>query len=105
MITMSVLSTQYVQIPVDTTFNGTQYDPTADVVQMAFMLTPPGLNPGNSDWKTASWVSPGSGLYAIRCLVGPGGSNPLSVGNYNVWVKVTDNPEVPVQVAGILAIV
>lgn len=104
MITMSVLSTQYVMVPVDTTANGAPYNPTADVVQMAFMLTPPGSNPGVSDWKTASWVTTSSGNYTVRCLVGPAGTA-LAVGNYNVWIKITDNPEVPVQNVGILSIV
>lgn len=105
MITLSVLDTRYVQVPLDTTFNGVPYNPTADVVQMAFMPSPPDANPGSGDWKAASWVTfPGG--YAVRCLVGTlNGGNVLTVGNYNIWTKVIDNPEVPVQNVGILRIV
>lgn len=106
MITLSVLSTQYVQVPIDTTFNGTPYNPTPDTVQMAFMLSPPDANPGSGDWKTASWVNLPPGGYAIRCLVGAAnGGNVLPVANYNIWVKIADSPEVPVQNVGILRIV
>ena len=106
MITMSVLTTQYVQVPIDTTFNGSPYNPTADVVSMAFMPTTTNANPGVSDWKTASWVTPVAGSYAIRCLVGPSnGGNILTVGSYNIWVKIADNPEVPIEEVGIITII
>lgn len=55
------------------------------------------------DWQLADWETI-SGRYYARCLVGPGGTVTLAVGNCNVWVKVTDNPEVPIMPAGTLTI-
>lgn len=106
MITLSVLDTRYIQVTVDTTFNGAAFNPTADPVAMAFLPSPPDANPGSGDWKTASWQTLPAGVYAVRCLVGPANSgNPLAVGTYNIWVRITDNPEVPVENVGLLHIV
>jgi hypothetical protein len=105
MITMSALSTQYVQVPIDTTFNGTPYNPTADAVAMAFMPSPPGAAPGTSDWKTGRWATLAPASWAARCLVGPAtGGVALAVGVYTIWVQITDNPEIPTASVGLLQI-
>jgi hypothetical protein len=102
-ITISSLSTVYVQVPVLATIDGVLYNPTADEVQMAF--TANGANPVT--WNTASWTSgPGTGSYLAECLVGPGsGGVDLATGTWSLWVKITDNPEIPVINAGLLVIV
>jgi hypothetical protein len=74
------------------------YDPTSFPVQFAFTLESyPETQPGDDDWLTASWsVGPGPQYWA-QCLVGPAnGGTVLAVGLYQVWVKVTGSPEVPV---------
>jgi hypothetical protein len=93
-ITQSSLSTAYIQVLIAT---GT-YDPTYDNVQFAFMLDSyPALIPSDDDWQTASWsIAPGPQYWA-QCLVGPAnGGIPLTPGLYQVWVKIIDNPQVPV---------
>lgn len=106
MITMSALSTQYVQIPVAVTVSGTPYDPRADSVMFAFKLPGTG-NPGGADWHPGSWDIAFPGSYLAQCLVGPanGGVEMPQTGTYTIWVKITDNPEVPVVTAGLLEIV
>jgi hypothetical protein len=52
---------------------------------------------------SGNWVTEG-GIYYAQALVGPGSSSILAVGFYDVYVKVTDNPEVPVIRAGLLEI-
>jgi hypothetical protein len=103
-LTHSVLSTPYINIPIKATgTNGQPVNPTGDTVQMAFMLTG---NPGPSDWHAASWDTwtyP-TLQYVAKCLIGPNSSVSLAVGTYTVWVKVTDNPEVPVLPAATLII-
>lgn len=92
---MSALSLEYVLIPVTDRLAGT--DPTSDTVQMAFLAQ--GAAPASGDWKTASWYTDSTGtipVYYARCLVGPGGTTSPSTGTYVVWLKFTDNPEVPV---------
>jgi hypothetical protein len=94
LITISRLSTEYVQVQVTFTVSGAQVNPTGDTVQMAF--THGGALPGVSDWHTASWETAGTVHYA-QCLVGPSGGVVLAPGTWNVWLKVTDSPEVPVR--------
>ena len=88
---ISSLSTVYVNIPI----TATPHDPTADVVEVAFINGP--TAPQTTDWHTAAWLS-GATVPTILILVGPGGV-PLPPGKYTVWVHITDNPEVPVMPA------
>lgn len=101
-IDISVLSREYVKVAVSATEAGSAVDPTNDTVQMAFPVL--GTDPISGDWKAATWETVGTTYYA-RCLVGPGGTVTLAAGSYNVWVKVTDNPEAPVRRAGVLKVV
>ena len=95
-----VTDTSFVRMQVAVTKNGLPYDPTGDVVTMAFPL--PGIDPQPSDWKTSSWevVSDGFGnpiaYYAI-CLVGPGSGAAidLAAGTYDVYAAPIDTPETP----------
>lgn len=103
MYSQSVLSTQYVQIPV-TVQAPTAYNPTSDVVQFAFTpVTYPVTEP--TQWVTGSWATFPGPAYWAQCLVGPAnGGTALSIGTYQVWVKITDNPEVPVLQPSLLKI-
>ena len=107
MRTQSALSTEYVPVHVRATINGvSNADPTADTAQMAFL--PVGTNPGVSDWHAASWTTiPATPetIYIAQCLVGPSGTVTLTAGTYQVWVKITDSPEIPVDTTGLLQIV
>ena len=101
-ISVSHLSLQYVSVPLTvTTLDGAPYDPTGDVVQMAFMPTATQV-PQDSDWQTAEWSTDTSNLiypYAANCLIGPGGTITLGIGTYVIYLRITDNPEIPVQIA------
>lgn len=105
-IGFSHLSTEYVLVPISATKNGAAYDPTGDTVQFAFMPTPTQV-PQVSDWQTGTWdTTSGNPIYPYnaKCLVGPGGTITLGIGNYVIYVKITDSPEVPVLVGGYLQI-
>lgn len=98
MITVAVssLSTVYVQqLIIAQSASG--YDPSGDVVQFAFTPeTYPETVPASMSWHTGSWaVFPGPKYWA-QCLVGPAGGVVLAQGLYQIWVKITDSPEVPV---------
>jgi hypothetical protein len=100
---MLAASTLYVQVPIQATVSGTPYDPTGDAVAMAFM--PGSGQPGSGDWNTGSWQTTAQGIYLAQCLVGPENSGVvLAPGTYAVFVKITDNPEVPVLPSGSLQI-
>lgn len=100
-IVQSSLATLQVQVPISAVLNGTvSYDPTGDVVAMAFMA--PGATPGSSDWHTGSWTTAPGPVYLAQCLVGPSnGGVPLAGGVYAIWVKVTDNPEIFIPPGGV----
>lgn len=106
MIGWSHLSTEDVNIPVNARKAGAAYNPTGDTVQFAFMPTPTQV-PGSSDWVTGSWDSVPSNVlypYTAKCLTGPSGTVTLGIGTYIVYLKITDNPEIPVRIAGQLQI-
>jgi hypothetical protein len=105
-IGMSRLSTQYVFIPVQATKSGTPYNPTGDSVQFAFMAQATQV-PGLTDWVAASWDTNTTSVlypYSAKCLVGPSGTVTLGLGSYYMYLKITDNPEIPVLLGGILQI-
>ena len=111
MITLSQLatSTEYIQLQVVTTqLDGTTYNPTSDPVYVAFLpITSPASSPDPSsgEYNTAFWTTDTSGNYWAGILVGPlnGGIN-LAAGSYQVCLKVTDSPAVPVKQAAYLVI-
>lgn len=97
---ISTASTEYVRVNVSALIGGTIHDPTGDPVSMAFI--PSSADPTDPDWHPGTWETAGN-VYKALCLVGPAnGGVVLPDGQYAVWVKVTDSPEVPVLRAGIL---
>lgn len=105
MLSQSVDSLEYVLVPVSLKESGLLIDPTSDTVSLAF--TAEGVAPVTGDWQTGTWETDATttpDTYSARCLVGPNGDVTLAVGVYDVWVRVTDSPEVPVRKAGNLRI-
>lgn len=105
MLRISALSLEYVRVRVQASEAGSAVNPTSDTVVMAFVAE--GASPGASDWKTASWETDTTttpDTYYARCLVGPSGTVALTAAIYDVWVKVTDSPEVPALRAGNLEV-
>jgi hypothetical protein len=101
-LTISSLSRVMVQVPVTARLNGSpNYDPTGDVVAMAFIPGP--AKPDGDDWHVGSWGTDPGPTYLAQCLVGPDAVE-LTPGTYQIWVKVTDAPEQPVMQAGQLVI-
>lgn len=103
MITIPVLSTEYVGVQVSTSVNGAPFNPTVETVQFAFMIVGP---PSNSDWQPGVWeIDPGPGYFA-KCLIGPGpGGFALPAGVYTMWIKINGNAEIPVQPIGLLNVI
>jgi hypothetical protein len=103
-LTISSLSTVYVQVPVRAYREGQPYNPTGDPVSMAFLAG--WDDPDSGDWHTASWgTSEADTTFLAQLLVGPGsGGLALGAGAWSIWVKITDSPEVPVMQPGQLTI-
>ena len=105
-IGMSHLSTQYYLVPVSVTNLGLPYNPTGDSVQFAFMPTPTQV-PQLADWVAGAWATNAASMlypYSVKCLVGPSGTITLGIGTWVAYVKITDNPEIPVEIVGQLQI-
>ncbi len=104
-LTQSSLSTQYVQVLVQVTA-AAPYDPSRDTVAWAFTNAQafPAQQPDT--WYPGSWdIWPGP-LYYAQILIGPAnGGVVLSTGTWQAWVKVTDQPEIPVLQPFLLQIV
>ncbi|SRR5260221_9981483 len=107
MFVVSALSTEQIRVPIGATNAGAVVDPTADTVQLAFIAE--GSTPASGDWKTGSWETDATTTpvtYFARALVGPsGGVITLAANTYDVFVKITDNPEVPVKKAGPMRVI
>lgn len=88
--TLDALSTEFIWVPVVS-----PTDPTGDPVSLAFVSSG---KPGSGDWKNADWDD-----RAARILLGPG-AVALTPGTYSVWIRITDDPAVPVINAGQLVI-
>lgn len=102
-LTFSSLATMQVQVPITARVNGDlSYDPTGDAVQMAFIIG--AAKPAAADWHAGTWTTDPGPEYLAQCLVGPNGGVVLDPGTYQIWVKITDNPEQPVIQAGQLVI-
>ena len=99
MASMSVLATEYLHCKVVA-----DDDPTGDVVQWAFLDRGTQWPNETTTWVDGGWKPGSTAQDAVaRVLVGPeNGGHPLTVGQYRVWLRITDNPEVPVKLAGYL---
>ena len=97
MIQVSRYSVVYIKIPVKAVKNGVSYDPTSDAVAMAFTqgtATPTAV--------AASWEP---GTQKARIQVGTGTAvGALAPGFWDIWVKITDSPEVPFEKVDLLEI-
>lgn len=110
MLSIYAQSTQYISVPVT---NSQGINPTADVVQFAFLGPYSNVSQANQAiptggtiyytglWPSTSAVNNSPNTYVAVILVGPiGGVVTLGAGTYLVVVKVADNPEVPVLYSG-----
>jgi hypothetical protein len=105
----SDLSTEFIKVKVTATVNGNaSYDPTGDVVSFAFVTRE--AEPQGGDWVTGQWetetlVTPNGTVHIYRALglIGPT-AKVLARGTYDVYVKIVDNPEIPVRFVGILEV-
>ena len=90
-------TTESVRAKVSFRREGAYVDISQDTVEMAFPAA--GVAVEEGDFNTAAWevndeIDPPD--YIASCLVGPGGVD-LDVGAYDIYVRVTDDPEIPIK--------
>lgn len=98
-IRISSTSLEYVKARVSATNAGVPVDMSS--LPVAFAFPAPGTDP--STWYSGTWETV-DGAYYARCLIGTGGVVALTNGPYDVYVKITATPEVPVKLVGTLII-
>lgn len=109
------LSTFEVLIPVQVLIpEGANPDTGDDVVQYQFVLgglpvrnrpTESSNLPTSTGWLDGYWVTTASGGLLAAILVGPdGGVIALPPGAYAIWLRVVDNPTVPVAPVDVLVV-
>lgn len=99
---IKVQSLEYLAIKVTANKDGSVYDPTDDDVKIALPVI--NEDPITGDWKSANWQTIDSEHFA-RLLIGPAGDITLERGDYDILVKIIDDPEIPVLRAGRLSII
>lgn len=100
MLRINSQSLEYVKVPVFAKKAGVAYDPSTDVVEMTFVQSE--TLPANPTWYDATW-EPRTGGQSARCLVGPAPGVVQLTADHDPWyvfIKISDNPEVPVIEAG-----
>lgn len=104
MLELSTASTEYLRVPISAREAGAPVDPTADTVNLAFTT---GGTPGEDDWRAGSWETDPTtdpDTHYARCLIGPAGTGTLAVGQWTIWVRIDDNPEMIVRRVGLLRV-
>lgn len=92
-------SVEYLPVQIIVTKGGSPFDPTVDDGYLAVPVET--IEP--TTWFSATWETIGSNYY-LRILVGTGADVALEPGTYDVYSKISDDPETPVTFAGKLFI-
>jgi len=105
-LTQSVLSTQYQQTLIAVTSVSGDYNPTSDTVSWAFANANAYPAAAPSEWTAGEWVTYPGGQWWAQVLVGPAnGGLVLGTGTWQAYLRITDDPEVPVLAPFLLQIV
>jgi hypothetical protein len=58
----------------------------------------------DTTWRAAAWSGSADTARSAAILIGPGTSNIIGKGHYDIWCKVTDSPEIPEVFCGRLTV-
>lgn len=75
---------------------------TSQPVHVAIVAARDRPDPG--DWQAAAWAGNAGTTRTAQLMIGPGTANVLTLGEYDIWARVTDTPEIPTDPAGRLTI-
>lgn len=89
-VTLSALTREYLRLDVTS-----EDDLAGTGVEVAFVAL--GQDPAEIDWVTAdSWAIEDS-TWRARILIGPGGTTDPGQGDHQIWMRLTDTPEIIVR--------
>ncbi len=104
-VTLSVLSTEYLRVPVYAKVAGKFVSLANATVHMAIIGPAPTASPVTGDWFLGAWDYDSTlETYFAQSLIGPSGHS-VTVGTHSVWLKVTLSPEAVVRRVGTLVVV
>ncbi len=107
--TISTLSTELIGVSVVSRVGDDDYDPVSDRVYFAFSTLASNTRPADDEFHDGEWEADTRVTPPIRyakCLVGPTSDvGTLAPGTWWVYVKVIDNPAMPVRRVGTLFVV
>ncbi len=92
-----VSSTEYLKVTVTA-------DVTLSAQAVSVAIIPARSRPGPPYWQPAAWTGTAGTTRTAMLLIGPNSDNVLTVGEYDVWVLLEDNPEQPTDPAGRLTV-
>jgi hypothetical protein len=102
---ISSSSVDFLTVQVDSTRGGEIPGVTLSAQAVAIALLPRGQDPDDATaWLGASWFGAAGAVRSAGILIGPGTSNVVPEGTYEVYVRVIDNPTSPVGQAGRLTV-
>lgn len=96
MLMIPASTQEYVYVPL-TAWSGDVEDPTA--LPVAVAIVPAGAEPAAGDYTAGTWVTDTSG-HRARVLWQTAVPSPQPHTTYEVWLRITSNPETPVLRAG-----
>lgn len=104
-VSLSSLSNEYIRVQVSATESGAVVDPTGTAPDFAFMDDTASAEPGGGDWNAGNWETDAGPpiIYYARILVGSAGQV-VAEGKWDVWIRITSSPEIPVRHIGRLTI-
>jgi hypothetical protein len=99
-------SLEFVRVAVGASEAGVSVDPTGDAVSLAFITEGSSVD-GSTAFTAATWETdasdPDNPVFYARVLVGPSGSYvPVANTAVDIYVRVSDNPEIPIRKSGTL---
>ncbi len=99
---LSVLTDEFIRVPVEAQEAGAAVNPTTATVSFAFKTTGLPADPG--DFTNGEWETAGTAYFGrIRVGgVGTGATKELAVGTYTIWIKIAGATEQPIRQVGTL---
>lgn len=90
-------SVQYLKVTV-------RGDITLDQQEVTVILADPGVRPDVADEQAATWVGTAGTTRVCQVLIGTPGGYDVQPGEYEVYVRIFDNPEIPLIPAGMVTV-
>jgi hypothetical protein len=97
-VRLSKLARPYLYVDLTLTDAGLPVNPSILPVRLA--LPAAGVDPVSGDWADGEWEHQHDGSWSARILVGPAGTLTPPPGSRDLWIQVSNDPELLVENTG-----